>query len=96
MYIKLFIYYDLLAISIINIFILFLMINQVVYLYNNTDIACRGGGSGGSVLLSTHTLEGYGTIAANGGQSSYAGGSGGRIAVYFQKNNTMDGFKYVF
>lgn len=47
------------------------------------------GGSGGSVLITTHILEGGGTIAANGGTgstySTFLGGSGsgGRIAVYF-------------
>ena len=45
-----------------------------------------GGGSGGSILIRTHALEGSGVIAVNGGAGNGdgGGGSGGRMAVYWQ------------
>jgi hypothetical protein len=43
-----------------------------------------GGGSGGSVWLTTGTLAGSGTISANGGNGySAGGGGGGRIAINY-------------
>jgi uncharacterized repeat protein (TIGR01451 family) len=44
------------------------------------------GGSGGSIYITAHSLEGSGKLAANGGNFIYqyaGGGGGGRIAVYF-------------
>ena len=42
----------------------------------------QGGGSGGSVYLTTGWLSGSGSIQANGGKSpDYSGGSGGRVAI---------------
>jgi hypothetical protein len=46
-----------------------------------------GGASGGSIYLNLATLSGAGTIKANGGercQGYGSGGSGGRIAVYYE------------
>jgi hypothetical protein len=48
-----------------------------------------GGGSGGSLWLSTGTLSGKGTLSADGGPGDLlegGGGGGGRIAVYFATN----------
>ncbi|CAH1775844.1 unnamed protein product, partial [Owenia fusiformis] len=61
-----------------------------------------GGGSGGSIWMYTELIKGYGSIKANGGagsdgsDSNYrgAGGGGGRIAIYFNVNETMTGFNY--
>lgn len=60
-----------------------------------------GGGSGGSIWIVCNILKGYGKITANGGGSPYdtkygyhgGGGAGGRIAVYFQKNDTFSPFR---
>jgi hypothetical protein len=41
-----------------------------------------GSGSGGSIAIATSTLQGQGTIAANGGVSE-VGGSGGRVAIRY-------------
>ena len=52
-----------------------------------------GGGSGGSIWIDANTLDGEGSISANGGPGSDAyngggGGSGGRIAVYSNIDNS--------
>ncbi len=52
-----------------------------------------GGGSGGSIWIVSHTLEGAGSISANGGGSrdwdwDGGGGGGGRIAFYYNVNNS--------
>ena len=48
-----------------------------------------GGGSGGSIYVTTGTLAGNGTFNANGGATShYTGGGGGRIAVYYTDGAT--------
>lgn len=59
-----------------------------------------GGGSGGSVWIYCYIIKGYGKITANGGSSpediyNYhgGGGAGGRIAVYFTKNDTFSYFR---
>jgi len=49
---------------------------------------CSGGGAGGSINISADTLEGSGSIEANGGWTidyiqDAGGGAGGRIAVYY-------------
>ena len=49
----------------------------------------RGGGSGGSIYITAHTLSGTGLLTANGGRGVLvyddgAGGGGGRVAVYYQ------------
>lgn len=62
-----------------------------------------GGGSGGSVWVVCNILKGYGKITSHGGGSppddKYGyhggGGAGGRVAVYFQKNETFSQFRYV-
>jgi hypothetical protein len=50
-----------------------------------------GAGSGGSIWLTAGTLQGTGTLSANGGSASTAddggGGGGGRIAVYYTQLN---------
>jgi hypothetical protein len=50
-----------------------------------------GAGSGGSVWITAGTLQGTGTISANGGSTSPSddggGGGGGRIAVYYTQLN---------
>lgn len=55
------------------------------------------GGAGGSIWLDTGVLEGSGTIKVNGGAgrngyggSGYGGGTGGRIAVYYETNQGFD------
>lgn len=55
-----------------------------------------GGGSGGSVWLETHTIDGTGYIQALGGAGYHGnvaegggGGAGGRIALYYVKNNFL-------
>ena len=59
-----------------------------------------GGGSGGSIWMFCKKIKGYGKISANGGagsnNSDYSGGggSGGRIAIYFQENDTSTYFVY--
>ena len=60
-----------------------------------------GGGSGGSIWISSRTIKGYGSIQVNGGKGyrdtatsrSYhgGGGAGGRLAVYFSRNRTYSG-----
>lgn len=53
-----------------------------------------GGGSAGSVLVRTFSYRGYGVMNARGGASggSFSGsGSGGRIAVYIEKDNLYRG-----
>jgi hypothetical protein len=50
---------------------------------NGTD-STTGGGSGGSILIQTTSLDGTGFIRANGGRATNAssgGGGGGRIAI---------------
>lgn len=61
---------------------------------NVTDGHTADGPAGGSIWLDTQTLSGSGTIKANGGNGllnsfgeSYGGGSGGRIAVYYNTNS---------
>jgi hypothetical protein len=48
-----------------------------------------GGGSGGSIWVTTSTLTGHGSILANGGDGDFyygGGGAGGRIALYSRAN----------
>ncbi|XP_077861759.1 uncharacterized protein LOC144342564 [Saccoglossus kowalevskii] len=51
----------------------------------DTGDTYTGGGSGGSIWISTFELEGFGVIQANGGSGGLGGGggSGGRIAIYW-------------
>ena len=59
-----------------------------------------GGGSGGSIWMYCKRITGYGKISANGGSGSRdatapgGGGSGGRVAIYFQENETSTYFVY--
>jgi hypothetical protein len=53
-----------------------------------------GGGSGGSIWISTRRFTGDGTLAAIGGDGDFfggGGGGGGRIAIY-SPSNTFSGF----
>jgi hypothetical protein len=45
-----------------------------------------GGASGGSIYITTDTIDGNGTITANGNQGNSASGGGGRIAIYYASN----------
>ncbi|MCK5591548.1 MAG: hypothetical protein KAI72_06300, partial [Candidatus Pacebacteria bacterium] len=58
--------------------------------YTNDSLGGQGGGSGGSIYISTETLFGAGTIFANGGNggSGAGGGGGGRIAVYYTTDSS--------
>ena len=50
----------------------------------------EGGGSGGGIFLKCQTLEGNGSMNANGGNGGYyggGGGGGGRIAIWFMFSN---------
>lgn len=64
------------------------------------DNSGSGGGSGGSIWIHTHRINGYGMISSAGGDGSKngdasgGGGGGGRIAVYFVVNETMPNFSY--
>jgi len=52
----------------------------------------NGGGSGGSIWLTTSNLVGAGTISASGGTAAHAtcaGGGGGRIAVYLAGSDSF-------
>ncbi|NLE42661.1 MAG: DUF2341 domain-containing protein, partial [Lentisphaerae bacterium] len=62
-----------------------------------TAISSRGGGraSGGSIFVKASSLEGSGTISANGGDGSgggYGGGGGGRVAVILTGATSFDAF----
>ena len=52
-----------------------------------------GGGSGGSILVETYDIEGYGEISSAGGQGSgiSSGGSGGLITILSQSKNLFEG-----
>lgn len=60
-----------------------------------------GGGAGGSVWIHCDIIQGYGKITAHGGRGSTfsentgSGGAGGRVAVYFNFNETMSSFRYL-
>lgn len=49
-----------------------------------------GGGSGGGIRLDVGTLRGTGEITADGGDGSFSGGGGGRVAVYYQDAADFD------
>jgi len=55
--------------------------------------SAAGGGSGGSIYITTGSFSGNGTISANGGdmgssgQGEGGGGGGGRIALYYDDSN---------
>lgn len=52
----------------------------------NFDSTNSGGGSGGSIIIETASLEGTGSIRVNGGDAygNGGGGGGGRMAVYWK------------
>ncbi|KAK3755993.1 hypothetical protein QZH41_003346 [Actinostola sp. cb2023] len=52
-----------------------------------------GGGSGGSIFISTDDITGNGVISSAGGygNGTGGGGSGGRIAIYTQKSISFEG-----
>jgi hypothetical protein len=47
------------------------------------NLSCGGGGSGGSLWITTGAIAGGGVIQANGANASAGGGGGGRIAIYY-------------
>lgn len=51
-----------------------------------------GGGSGGSIMIKTKVLKGFGGFRANG----QSGGSGGRIAVYVEDKQSYSGLVSTF
>ncbi|WAR26294.1 hypothetical protein MAR_011998 [Mya arenaria] len=75
------------------------------YLQNDGEISCNGeagtgaggGGSGGSIQMDINNIKGYGEFQVIGGDGSKyssfqgCGGSGGRIAMYFDRNFTFSG-----
>lgn len=79
-----------------------LEIDGVIAVNGGEAVSQGGGGSGGSIWVVCNILKGYGRITANGGGSSPdskygyhgGGGAGGRVAVYFQKNETFSQFRY--
>ena len=59
------------------------------------DAGSAGGGSGGSIHLQTDTLRGTGSLSAIGGSNPFnrgGGGSGGRIAAYYESAAEFGGF----
>ncbi|XP_076091252.1 uncharacterized protein LOC143063127 [Mytilus galloprovincialis] len=55
------------------------------------------GGSGGSVWMFCELIKGYGKITSHGGNATHSnggGGAGGRVAVYFNRNETMTSFRF--
>ena len=57
-----------------------------------------GGGSGGSILIETFDIEGYGEISSKGGNgySTRGAGSGGRVAILCQSLILFDGDYVVY
>lgn len=66
---------------------------------SGTDIGNSSAGAGGSIWLTTGTLEGSGTICADGGKGGtylgygYSHGGGGRLAVYLKTGSTIGSVK---
>ena len=61
----------------------------------NATNSRSGGGSGGSVWITTQTVRGNGAITAHGGNGEPihgGGGGGGRIAIYCDTNNLTGNF----
>lgn len=58
---------------------------------NTTDRV--GGGSGGTIYISTDSLNGSGSITANGGSGNvgFGAGGGGRVAIYYLNSNSYSG-----
>ena len=69
-------------------------------IYIDGEVSSRGGdgyagGSGGSVWMYCELIKGYGKITAHGGDATNGGGgAGGRVAVYFNRNETMNSFRF--
>ena len=59
---------------------------------NNGDVN-QCGGAGGSIYLTTGTIQGSGTLSANGGYGSGRGGGGGRIAVILTSGTDFGNMK---
>ncbi len=57
-------------------------------------VAVRSGGSGGGIRIDCGTLSGDGVLEANGGTGtqSQAGGSGGRLAVYYTTSTFLGSY----
>ena len=67
-----------------------LTIDGVISANGENGVSSRpvsGGGSGGSVYITTNNLAGSGLIIADGGESEYGSGGGGRIAIYYDSND---------
>jgi len=61
---------------------------------NADHYSSSGAGSGGSIYINTHILEGSGSITTNGGQEELGfggGGAGGRVAIYYDLKDSFDG-----
>ena len=70
-----------------------LTINGTISANGSNGVNYAGGGSGGSIHVNVGILTGSGAFTANGGSRLfgqdviYPGGGGGRIAIYYLKNN---------
>lgn len=58
----------------------YLIIEGQITSYGNAGSGNTGAGSGGSIWIETNSLQGAGSIKADGGNN---GGAGGRLAVYY-------------
>ncbi len=87
---------------IVDLFLLYIYIFLFIYIYNWILFRSRisaniyggwpaGGGSGGSVYITTDNFRGQGNITSNGGNAGGGGGSGGRIAIYVTTSSTFTG-----
>lgn len=88
-----------LSVSYLNIFCISVIeksLAQIIHPSNHLSLG-SGGGSGGSVWITTNHFKGHGTISARGGQgNTYASalggsGAGGRIAVHMRKEDEYRG-----
>lgn len=73
-----------------------MVLDGLIAANGGSAVCCASGGSGGGIRLDVGTLRGTGQIAANAGNAvgvnasdSHGGGSGGRVAIYYQ---TLAGF----
>ncbi|CAM2005549.1 carboxypeptidase regulatory-like domain-containing protein [Acanthopleuribacter pedis] len=60
-------------------------------LNGDLDAAGTGQGAGGSIYLQGDTLDGGGNINANGGQTYWETGGGGRVAIHVEDLNAFEG-----
>lgn len=70
-----------------------LFVNGQLHAIGRAGTLSGAGGSGGSIYIQTISLQGNGSVSANGGAGSNSGvhygggGAGGRIAIYFTNNS---------